>query len=55
MLDAGAVIQLKMFDAVAEVGAEGVTELELVAAAEAVSRAEGYGGFGTDASLSNAM
>lgn len=44
MLEAGAVIQLKMFDAVAEVGAEGVTELELVAAAEAVSRAEGYGG-----------
>jgi Xaa-Pro aminopeptidase len=44
MLEAGAVIQLKMFDAVAEAGAEGVTELELVAAAEAVSRAEGYGG-----------
>ena len=39
-------IQLMMFDAVAEVGKEGVTELELVAAAESVSRAAGYGGDG---------
>ncbi|HIG02853.1 MAG TPA: aminopeptidase P family protein [Candidatus Poseidoniales archaeon] len=40
----GADIQLTMFEAVAEVGREGVTELELVAAAEAVSRAAGFAG-----------
>ena len=33
-----------MFEAVQAVGGEGVTELELVAAAEAVSRSEGFGG-----------
>jgi Xaa-Pro aminopeptidase len=37
-------IQLTMFEAIAEVGCEGVTELELSAAAEAISRAAGFGG-----------
>ena len=37
-------VQLRMFEAVQAVGGEGVTELELVAAAEAVSRSEGFGG-----------
>ena len=40
----GADIQLAMFEAIAEVGCEGATELELVAAAEAISRAAGFGG-----------
>ena len=43
-LNAAADVQLRMFEAVAAVGGEGVTELELVAAAEAVSRSEGFGG-----------
>ena len=37
-------IQLTMFEAIAEVGCEGATELELSAAAEAVSRSAGFGG-----------
>ncbi len=37
-------IQLTMFEAIAEVGCEGATELELSAAAEAISRAAGFGG-----------
>lgn len=40
----GADVQLAMFEAVAEIGREGVTELELVAAAEAISRAAGFAG-----------
>ncbi len=43
-MDAAAEIQYRMFEAVEAVGGEGVSELELVAAAEAVSRAEGFGG-----------
>jgi Xaa-Pro aminopeptidase len=37
-------IQAKMFDAVEQNLAEGISELELVAAAEQVSRTEGFGG-----------
>ena len=37
-------IQMAMFQAVETVGGEGVSEIELVAAAEAVSRASGFGG-----------
>jgi len=37
-------VQVSMFDAIHEVGQEGMTELELVATAEAVSRASGFGG-----------
>ena len=44
MMADGAEIQLQMFEAVAAVGGEGVSEIELVAAAEAVSRAAGFGG-----------
>ena len=44
MMDEGAEIQMAMFEAVAAVGGEGVPEIELVAAAEAVSRAAGFGG-----------
>ena len=33
-----------MFDAVSRLGGDGVSELELVAAAEAISRSEGFGG-----------
>ena len=40
----GAEIQLEMFQTIAEIGCEGATELELVSAAEAVSRAAGFGG-----------
>ncbi|MBT3477267.1 MAG: aminopeptidase P family protein [Euryarchaeota archaeon] len=43
-MDAAADVQLRMFEAVEAVGGEGITELELVAAAEAVSRSEGFGG-----------
>ena len=43
-MDAAASVQFRMFEAVQAVGGEGVTELELVAAAEAVSRSEGFGG-----------
>ncbi|MBJ24155.1 MAG: hypothetical protein CMB64_05730 [Euryarchaeota archaeon] len=37
-------IQLQMFDAIGALGCEGVTELELTASAEAISRAAGFGG-----------
>ncbi|RAH14361.1 MAG: hypothetical protein CMB56_005585 [Methanobacteriota archaeon] len=37
-------IQLEMFDSVAALGCEGITELELTASAEAISRAAGFGG-----------
>ncbi len=37
-------VQLQMFDAIGALGGEGITELELVATAEAVSRAAGFGG-----------
>ena len=43
-MDAAADVQIRMFEAVEAVGGEGVSELELVAAAEAVSRSEGFGG-----------
>ena len=43
-MDIGASIQLRMFEAVQAVGGEGVSELDMVAAAEAVSRSEGFGG-----------
>ena len=43
MADA-AEVQADMFEAVYTVGGEGVTEIELVAAVEAVSRAAGFGG-----------
>ena len=44
MMEEAASVQMEMFDAVTKVGGEGVTEIELVAAAEAVSRAAGFGG-----------
>ena len=44
MMEEGAQVQMQMFEAVAKVGGEGVSEIELVAAAEAVSRAAGFGG-----------
>ena len=44
MMAEGANVQMAMFEAVAAVGGEGVPEIELVAAAEAVSRAAGFGG-----------
>ena len=40
----GAEIQSRMFEAVAQLGREGISELDLVAAAESVSRSEGFGG-----------
>lgn len=40
----GAEIQTRMFEAVAQLGREGISELDLVAAAESVSRSEGFGG-----------
>ena len=40
----GAEIQTRMFEAVAELGHEGISELDLVAAAESISRSEGFGG-----------
>jgi len=43
-MQAAAEIQIRMFEAVEAVGGEGVSELELVAAAEAISRSEGFGG-----------
>jgi len=43
-MEASALIQAKMFEAVEEKLAEGISELELVAAAEEVSRREGFGG-----------
>ena len=44
MMAEGAEIQMAMFETVSAVGGEGVPEIELVAAAEAVSRAAGFGG-----------
>jgi len=44
MMADAAEVQAAMFEAVYAVGGEGVTEIELVAAAEAVSRAAGFGG-----------
>ena len=44
MMAEGAEVQLAMFEAVETLGGEGVSEIELVAAAEAVSRAAGFGG-----------
>lgn len=44
LMNAAADVQIRMFEAIEAVGGAGVTELELVAAAEAVSRAEGFGG-----------
>jgi Xaa-Pro dipeptidase len=43
-MDAAAEVQIRMFEAVETVGGEGISELELVAAAEAISRSEGFGG-----------
>ena len=43
-MEAGAEVQMRMFDAVSRLGGEGMTELDLVAAAEAISRSEGFGG-----------
>lgn len=43
-MDIGASVQIRMFEAVQAVGGEGVSELDMVAAAEAVSRSEGFGG-----------
>ena len=37
-------VQLQMFDSIGALGCEGVTELELSASAEAISRAAGFGG-----------
>ena len=37
-------VQLEMFDSIGALGCEGVTELELSASAEAISRAAGFGG-----------
>ncbi len=44
MMAEGAEIQMAMFEAVENLGGEGVSEIELVAAAEAVSRAAGFAG-----------
>ena len=43
-MEVGASVQIRMFEAVHAVGGEGVSELDMVAAAEAVSRSEGFGG-----------
>ncbi len=43
-MEEAAEVQLRMFEAVEAVGGEGASELDLVAAAEAVSRSEGFGG-----------
>ena len=43
-MDVGASVQMRMFEAVQAVGGEGMSELDMVAAAEAVSRSEGFGG-----------
>ena len=40
----GANVQTQMFEAVSQLGREGISELDLVAAAESVSRSEGFGG-----------
>lgn len=43
-MNVGAQVQRRMFEAVEAVGGEGMSELDLVAAAEAISRSEGFGG-----------
>ena len=43
-MEEAAGVQIRMFEAVEAVGGEGVSELDLVAAAEAVSRSEGFAG-----------
>ncbi|MGB1632213.1 MAG: M24 family metallopeptidase [Candidatus Poseidoniaceae archaeon] len=43
-MDYGAKVQTQMFEAVSQLGREGISELDLVAAAESVSRSEGFGG-----------
>jgi len=43
-MEEAAEVQLRMFEAIEAVGGEGASELDLVAAAEAVSRSEGFGG-----------
>lgn len=43
-METAAAVQFRMFEAVQTVGGEGVSELDMVAAAEAVSRSEGFGG-----------
>ena len=44
MMETAASVQFRMFEAVQAVGGEGMSELDMVAAAEAVSRSEGFGG-----------
>ncbi len=43
-MNVGAQVQRRMFEAIEAVGGEGMSELDLVAAAEAISRSEGFGG-----------
>lgn len=43
-METAASVQFRMFEVVQTVGGEGVSELDMVAAAEAVSRSEGFGG-----------
>ena len=43
-MDIAASVQIRMFEAVQAIGGEGISELDMVAAAEAVSRSEGFGG-----------
>lgn len=43
-MDEAAEVQWRMFEAIETVGGEGASELDLAAAAEAVSRSEGFGG-----------
>ena len=43
-METAASVQYRMFEAVLAIGGEGVSELDMVAAAEAVSRCEGFGG-----------
>ena len=43
-MEAAAVIQHRMFEAIEAEGGEGSTELELASVAESISRSEGFGG-----------
>ena len=43
-MDIAAHVQLRMFETIETIGGEGVTELDLVAAVEAISRSEGFSG-----------
>ena len=43
-MNVGAQVQRRMFEAIEAIGGEGMSELDLVAAAEAISRSEGFGG-----------